>query len=103
TYTWTAQQTHNNTVIISTTIGLGNLATVGVNGQVLTSGGPAAQPTWTTPAVGTISGVTAGTGLSGGGVSGNVTVTAVSTTAFITSTQTWSSQQTHNNTVIFST
>lgn len=49
TQTWTAQQTFNNTVIVSTTVGLGGVGTVGTAGQVLTSGGNAAIPTWTTP------------------------------------------------------
>lgn len=50
--------------------------TPGTNGQVLTTHGASANPTWTTPATGggTITGVTAGTGLIGGGISGTVTV-----------------------------
>lgn len=47
----------------------------GTNGQVLTSGGPAANPGWQTSAgSGTITGVTAGTGLVGGGSSGSVSL-----------------------------
>lgn len=48
TQTWTAQQTYNNTVVISTTIGLGGLGTTGTAGQFLTSQGPTSIPTWTT-------------------------------------------------------
>jgi hypothetical protein len=54
-------------------IGLGG-ANYGTSGQVLTSAGSAAVPTWTTAGVGTITGVTAGTNLNGGGSSGGVTL-----------------------------
>lgn len=93
TQTISGQDTFSSTVIISTTIGLTNLAGVGSNGQVLTSAGPTAIPSWQTPAVGTITGVVAGTGLTGGGASGSVTLTAGTTTAFTTSTQTFSATQ----------
>jgi hypothetical protein len=76
TYTWTAQPTFNNTVIVSTTIGLGSLGAVGASGQVLTSQGSGSTPQWLTP-------------------------TSVNT--LLTSTNTWSAQQTYNNTVIIST
>jgi hypothetical protein len=46
---------------------------VGTLGQMLTSGA-AGNVYWTTPAVGTITGVTAGSGLTGGGSSGSVTL-----------------------------
>lgn len=48
------------------TTGTGNLQTVsstGTLGQVLTSAGPGALPTWTTPTTGTVSSVTGGTGI----------------------------------------
>jgi hypothetical protein len=45
---------------------------VGTNGQVLTTNG--SVPSWGSPASGDITGVTAGTGLSGGGDAGAVTV-----------------------------
>ena len=55
-------------------LGIGG-ATYGSSGDVLTSGGAGAAPTWETPTTGGITGVTAGVGLSGGGSSGTVTVT----------------------------
>ena len=54
-------------------LGIGG-ATYGSSGDVLTSGGAGAAPTWETPTTGDITGVTAGTGLSGGGTSGGVTL-----------------------------
>ena len=46
----------------------------GTSGDVLTTGGSGANPAWATPTTGDITGVTAGTGLSGGGTSGAVTL-----------------------------
>ena len=54
-------------------LGVG-VANYGSSGDVLTSGGAGAAPTWETPTTGDITGVTAGTGLSGGGTSGGVTL-----------------------------
>ena len=47
----------------------------GTSGDVLTTGGTGANPAWATPTTGDITGVTAGSGLTGGGTSGAVTVT----------------------------
>ena len=55
-------------------LGIGG-ATYGSSGDVLTSGGAGAAPSWAAPTTGDITGVTAGDGLSGGGSSGGVTVT----------------------------
>jgi len=52
-------------------LGIGG-ATYGSSGDVLTSGGAGAAPTWATPTTGDITGVTAGDGLSGGGTSSTV-------------------------------
>jgi hypothetical protein len=52
---------------------------IGTTGQVLTVA--AGVPSWATPATGDIEGVTAGTGISGGGTSGTVTVTNSMATA----------------------
>lgn len=66
-----------NTIITSVNLTLGGQVTanggVGTAGQVLTSGA-AGNVYWTTPTTGTITGVTAGNGLTGGGSSGSVTV-----------------------------
>ena len=52
---------------------------IGTNGQVLTVAG--GVPSWATPTTGDIEGVTAGTGISGGGTSGTVTITNSMATA----------------------
>jgi hypothetical protein len=95
--TISGQYTHSSTIIISTTIGLGGLGTTGNAGQFLTSQGPASQPTWTSGNAGTITGVVAGTGLTGGGTSGSVTLTLGTTVAFTVSTQTFSGGTTFNS------
>ena len=66
-------------------LGIGG-ATYGTSGQVLTSGGASAAPTWTTPTTGTVTSITvaAGTGMSGGGTvttSGTVTLTNAGVTS----------------------
>jgi hypothetical protein len=55
---------------------------IGSTGQVLTVAG--GVPTWATGTTGDIEGVTAGTGISGGGTSGTVTVTNSMATAMTT-------------------
>jgi hypothetical protein len=55
---------------------------VGTSGQVLTVAG--GVPSWATPTTGDIEGVTAGTGISGGGTSGTVTITNSMATAITT-------------------
>ena len=52
---------------------------IGTTGQVLTVAG--GVPSWATPTTGDIEGVTAGTGISGGGTSGTVTITNSMATA----------------------
>lgn len=46
----------------------------GTSGQVLTSAGAGASPTWTTPTTGTVTSITAGTGLSGGTITTSGTI-----------------------------
>ena len=74
TIAWSTGGTEALRIDGSQAIGIGG-ANYGTDGQVLTSGGAGAAPAWESPTTGDITGVTAGTGLSGGGASGSVTLT----------------------------
>ena len=63
----------------------------GNSGQVLTSAG-AGTPTWTTPTTGTVTSITAGTGLSGGTITSTGTIAIDSTVATLTGTQTFTNK-----------
>ena len=63
----------------SATANVNTALPVGSTGQVLTVA--AGVPTWATPTTGDIEGVSAGTGISGGGTSGTVTITNSMATA----------------------
>jgi hypothetical protein len=60
----------------------------GTSGQVLTSAGTGATPTWTTPTTGTVTSIVAGTGLSGGTITTSGTIAIDSTVVTLTGTQT---------------
>jgi hypothetical protein len=63
----------------------------GTTGQVLTSAGSAATPTWTT--TGTVTSVATGTGLTGGPISSTGTISIDSTVTTLTGTQTLSNKR----------
>ena len=54
------------------------LGSTGTNGQVLTSGGASANPSWQTPAAGTVTSIVAGSGLSGGTITATGTIACIS-------------------------
>ena len=62
------------------------ITAAGTSGQVLTSSG-AGAPTWTTPTTGTVTSITAGTGLSGGTITSSGTIAIDSTVATLTGSQ----------------
>ena len=61
---------------------------VGSSGQALRTSDGSGTLEWFTPEVGDITGVTAGTGLSGGGITGTVTLDIDSTVTTLTGSQT---------------
>jgi hypothetical protein len=79
-FTFSGIQTYNANIVMSasrhlvmsTTSGVSANGTLGSSGQALLTNGTGVY--WGTPATGTITGVTAGNGLTGGGTSGNVTL-----------------------------
>jgi hypothetical protein len=63
-------------------------AAQGTAGQVLTSAGTGATPTWATPTTGTVTSIVAGTGLSGGTITTSGTIAIDSTVTTNSGTQT---------------
>jgi hypothetical protein len=76
----TAQNFIGGNLILDGALGVGPIASVnfGTVGQVLTSAGPGADPTWSTPTSGVTS-ITAGTGLSGGTITSTGTIALANT------------------------
>jgi hypothetical protein len=97
-----SSMTVHGQISISTSI-LDGVGSTGTSGQLLSSQGPNAAVKWVSGGAGTITGVLAGTGLTGGGTSGTVTLTAGTTTAFLTSTQTFTAYQSFTSSVTIST
>jgi hypothetical protein len=76
----TAQNFIGGNLILDGALGVGPIASAdfGTVGQVLTSAGPGADPTWSTP-TGGVTSITAGTGLSGGTITSTGTIALANT------------------------
>jgi hypothetical protein len=84
-----AQLTAKGALITATATGTAATLSVGTNGQVLTADSTEARGIkWATPATGSVSSITAGTGLSGGTITSTGTIAIDSTVATLTGTQT---------------
>jgi hypothetical protein len=68
----------------------------GTAGQVLTSAGAGATPTWATPTTGTVTSIIAGTGLSGGTITTSGTIAIDSTVTTNSGTQTLTNKRVTN-------
>ena len=86
----TGQSAHviNATGAIGLNTNITGSTNFGTSGQVLTSAGSSATPTWATPTTGTVTSITAGTGLSGGTITSTGTIAIDSTVATLTGSQT---------------
>ena len=84
-----AQLTAKGALITATATGTASTLSVGTNGQVLTADSTEARGIkWATPATGSVTSITAGTGLSGGTITTTGTIAIDSTVATLTGTQT---------------
>jgi hypothetical protein len=84
-----AQLTAKGALITATATGTAATLSVGTNGQVLTADSTEARGIkWATPATGSVSSITAGTGLSGGTITTTGTIAIDSTVTTLTGTQT---------------
>ena len=83
------QLTAKGALITATAASTASTLSVGTNGQVLTADSTEAKGIkWATPATGSVTSITAGTGLSGGTITTTGTIAIDSTVATLTGTQT---------------